>query len=134
MKYIQHFRQNPLRHIFTTPFVLVLIVPLALLDLFVEIYHRICFPCYGLPYIRRSQYIVIDRHRLSYLGPLSKIFCAYCGYANGLLAYMSAIAAATESYFCHIQHEKKAGRHQPTHHQQFLEYGDEKSYEKAKRD
>ena len=107
-----------------------MIVPLVILDIFMEIYHRICFPLYGLGYVSRSSFIKIDRQKLSYLSFLEKLHCAYCGYANGLMAYGVEIAGKTEEYWCGIMHEKREGFHQPKHHETFLEYGDKDSYER----
>ncbi len=69
------------------PVVWSLIVPLVVFDLWFEIYHRICFSLYGLKYVKRRNYIRVDRHKLKYLKWYQKIGCAYCGYANGLLNY-----------------------------------------------
>ena len=45
-----------------------IIIPVALADILVEIYHRICFPLYGMAYVKRSQYIrITDREKLPYL-------------------------------------------------------------------
>ena len=65
------------------------------IDLLLEIYHRICFLLYKLPYVKRSTYIKIDRQKLSYLNWLEKLNCMYCSYANGLFHYASIIAAAS---------------------------------------
>lgn len=55
MDYLNY--RHTIRHLLSTPFIWVMIVPVALADLLGEIYHRICFPLYGLPYVKRSQYI-----------------------------------------------------------------------------
>ena len=49
--------------------------------------------------------------------------CAYCGYANGVLAYATEIASRTEQYWCPVKH---AGRSLGTHdrYRHFLDYGD----------
>jgi hypothetical protein len=39
-----------------------LIVPIALTDLWVTVYQRLCFPIYGIALVRRSAFIVINRH------------------------------------------------------------------------
>lgn len=98
---------------------------MAILEIFGEMYHRICFPLYGLPYVKRSEYIVIDRHKLQYLNWFQKIACVYCGYVNGIFRYASAIAGQTERYWCGIIHSR--GTKQP-HQKNFLPYGDEKAY------
>ena len=72
--------------VLTAPIIYSLIVPLVLLDLFVTIYQAICFPVYGIPKARRRDYLIFDRHHLAYLNALEKFNCAYCSYANGLIA------------------------------------------------
>ncbi len=54
----------------------------------------------------------------------------YCGYANGLLHYVSMIAAETERYWCSIKHQSKKGFREPVHHKDFLKFGDKKALEK----
>lgn len=107
-----------------------MILPIIILDLFLEIYHRICFLLYKLPYVKRSTYIKIDRQKLSYLNWLEKLNCMYCSYANGLFHYASIIAAATETYWCGIQHEKMKGFIPPKHHKDFLPYNDEEAFQR----
>ncbi|MBI4252605.1 hypothetical protein HY623_00265 [Candidatus Uhrbacteria bacterium] len=105
-----------------------LIPPIVILDCLVEIYHRLCFPILGIPLVKRSQYIRIDRHRLSYLSIWEKINCAYCGYANGLIMYAMRIAGETERYWCSIKHKEDPTFTSPPHHQFFLPYADEQSF------
>lgn len=119
------YKKRWFSHLITYPFLFAPLIPMTLTDLITEIYHRISFPLYGLPYIKRSEYIIFDRQRLSYLNWFQKIACVYCGYANGLAAYTGAIAGATEQYWCSIIH--KTGNKQP-HQKNFLPYGDEKAY------
>lgn len=118
-----------LGHIISAPYIYSVIIPVVIADLWIEIYHRICFPLYGLPYIKRGTYIHVDRVKLSYLNPLQKIFCMYCGYVNGVFAYWVQIAAATEKYWCGIQHKKIKNITLPKHHKGFIPYGDEKAFE-----
>lgn len=105
-------------------------IPLVILDVFLEVYHQVGFRLLRIPRVNRWEYIRIDRHKLSYLTPLQKIACAYCGYANGLLPYATQIAAETEKYWCAIMHESKTDDQfrAPTHHKDFLAYGDEMTY------
>lgn len=128
MDYKQH-SDRLFRHLISIPFIWMMIFPLVIMDFFLEIYHRICFPLYGIGLISRSQYIKIDRHRLSYLTLWDKVNCAYCGYANGLTNYAYVIAGETEKYWCGIKHAKQEGFHEPLHHKGFLEYGDKKGFE-----
>lgn len=81
-------------HILVMPLIYSLIIPVFILDFWVEIYHRICFVAYDIPYVKRSKYIKIDRHKLSYLQFYEKLNCVYCGYANGVLHY-TVIAGET---------------------------------------
>jgi len=114
------------RSILSTPIIFSLIVPLIFADIFIEIYHRICFPLYGIPYVKRSHYIrITDREKLPYLKWYEKIACAYCGYANGWLHYASVIAGKTENYFCAITHLEVRGYIPSEHEKSFAKYGDE---------
>lgn len=127
MKYL-YTKRRFLKHIPLLPFLYGAAVLLVLLDLWVEIYHRISFPIYGKPYIKRGQYIKTDRHKLKYLNPIQKINCFYCGYANGLIHYLKKILAETEDYWCGIQHKKSDGFISPSHHKYFIRFGDESAY------
>jgi hypothetical protein len=109
------------------PFIWFLIFPFAILDISVEIYHRICFPLYGIPLVKRSDYIIFDRYKLNYLGEVQKLNCTYCAYMNGLLRYVTEIGAETERYWCAIKHAKEEGRY-PEHHKDFIDYGDESAF------
>lgn len=118
----------PLRSAIATPFIWLMIVPAVILDMFLELYHRVCFPLYGMPYVKRSQYIrITDRAKLPYLAWYEKINCAYCGYVNGLLHYTSVIAGKTESYWCAIAHLEERGYVATEHEKFFAKFGDEAS-------
>lgn len=113
--------------VLTAPVIYSLIVPLVLLDICVSIYHAICFPAYGIEKVKRSDYLIFDRGHLAYLNALEKLNCAYCSYANGLLAYVREIAGRTEAYWCPIKHAKKAiGAHE--HYMGFAAFGDADAY------
>jgi hypothetical protein len=130
MEYKRFHHKRWLRHLFSIPFIWMMLLPLVILDIFMEIYHRICFRLYGVELVVRKQYIRIDRGKLKYLNVYDKVNCMYCGYANGLMHYSSEIAACTEKYWCGIKHQQGTGFKPPEHHKDFLEYGDEKSYKK----
>lgn len=119
--------KNPiLIYLVAGPLIWLMIVPVVIADIFVEIYHRICFPIYGIPYVKRSQYIrILDREKLPYLSWGEKIGCAYCGYVNGWLHYASVIAGRTENYFCAIKHLEDRGYIPSEHEKSFVKYGDE---------
>ena len=115
--------------IVTAPVIYALIVPLVLLDLFVTIYQAVCFPVYGIPKVRRGDYLVFDRYHLAYLNALEKLNCAYCSYANGLIAYVREIAGRTEQYWCPIKHARRViGAH--PRYAMFEDYGDADGYRK----
>jgi hypothetical protein len=103
-------------------------IPLVILDIGLEIFHRVCFRLCHIPYVKRSRFIKIDRQKLSYLKWFEKLNCAYCGYANGLLQYAVAIGAETEKYWCGIMHAKYKDFKPPKHHKDFLPYGDEQAF------
>ena len=100
------FGANPLV-VLTAPVIYVGIVPFVLLDIFVSIFQAVCFPIYGIAKIKRADYLVFDRHHLAYLNALEKLNCAYCSYANGIIAFTREIAARTEQYWCPIKHARR---------------------------
>ncbi len=115
-----------LKHIIATPFIWMMIVPVVLSDICIEIYHRVCFPLYGYPYVKRSDYIrIVDRAKLPYLSWAERLGCAYCGYVNGWLHYASVIAGKTEHYWCAIAHLEERGYVPAEHEKDFVKYGDE---------
>jgi hypothetical protein len=116
------------QNLITGPVIYGMIVPLAILDLFVTLYQASCFPIYRIAKVRRSDYIVLDRHQLEYLNAFEKFHCSYCAYASGLIAYVYEIVARTEQYFCPIKHARKIlGTHSRYRH--FLDYGEAEDYE-----
>jgi len=61
--------------------------------------------------------------RVAYLNGIGRFHCNYCGYASGLMAYLTEIIARTGQYFCPIKHAHKIlGTH--GHYTGFLEHGD----------
>jgi len=113
--------------VLTAPVIYALIVPLALLDLFVTLYQAVCFPVYGIPRVRRRDFIVIDRQHLAYLNGLQKLNCIYCGYANGLIAWVREVAARTEAYWCPIKHAHRVAEPH-SHYPAFVDFGDERAF------
>lgn len=111
----------------TTPVIYACFLPIVLLDLICSLYQWICFPIYGIPYVRRREYVSFDRHHLQYLNLIEKINCEYCAYANGVLNYVVEIAARTEQYWCPIKHYRCV---KCTHkrYRHFLDFGDAEGY------
>ncbi len=113
--------------VLTAPVIYAGIVPFALLDLFVTVYQRICFPAYGIERVRRADYLIFDRHHLGYLNAIEKLNCAYCSYANGVVAYAREIAGRTEQHWCPIKHARRAvGAHDL--YARFPDFGDAEAY------
>ncbi|MFH1649940.1 MAG: hypothetical protein ABIA93_05300 [Candidatus Woesearchaeota archaeon] len=131
MDQLKH-KERRFKHFISIPIIYSVFIAIVILDIWTEIYHRICFPLYGLPYVKRRNYILIDRHKLKYLSFGRKIACIYCGYANGVAHYLTEIAGQTEKYWCGIMHHKKKGFIAPEHHASFLRYNDKKQFEKFK--
>lgn len=116
------------QNLLTGPVIYSMIIPLAILDLFVTIYQAVCFPVYGIAKVQRASYIVLDRQQLEYLNFIEKFHCSYCAYGSGLIAYVYEIVARTEEYFCPIKHARRIlGTH--SHYPRFLDYGDAADYE-----
>lgn len=107
----------------TMPVIYGAAIPLVLFDLCVSLYQLLCFPVYGIPRVKRADYIVFDHHHLAYLNIIEKAHCLYCSYGIGMLAYTSEIVARTEQYFCPIKHARKVlSSH--SRYDYFLDYGD----------
>ena len=111
----------------TAPVIYGLIVPMLILDLAVTLYMWICFPVYGIARVRRRDYILIDRHHLAYLNGLQKLNCVYCGYGNGLFAFVHEVAGRTEAYWCPIKHASRV-RAPHSQYSGFLDYGEEEDF------
>jgi len=123
----KHLRTTRLLVILSSPLIYACVLPFLLLDVSVAIFQLVCFPIYGIPRVRRKDYLVFDRGRLAYLNTIEKIGCIYCSYVNGLLALLTEIAARTEQYFCPIKHAHRLAQ---THSRygKFLPYGDARAY------
>jgi len=122
-------RESSPLNILTAPIIYSLIVPVAVLDLWVSAYQRVCFPIYGIARVKRSGYIVFDRHHLAYLNAIEKGNCMFCSYANGVFAYVREIAGRTEQYWCPIRHGKRVRAPHP-HYHDFVDFGDAEGYRK----
>ena len=125
---VSHFlAQSSFGTMVTAPVIYSLIVPLALLDIWVWLYQAICFRVYGIPRVRRSDYILFDRQHLAYLNWIEALNCMFCAYGNGVVAYVREVSSLTEQYWCPIKHALKV--HDPhQRYYQFLEYGDADGY------
>ncbi|MCJ7617899.1 MAG: hypothetical protein MUO43_15325 [Desulfobacterales bacterium] len=124
-----YLSEAELLNILTAPVIWSFIFPALFMDLAVTFYQAICFRAYGIPRVKRNKYIVIDRHSLSYLNGIEKLNCAYCGYFNGLIAYVQEVAARTEQHWCPIKHARRTALIH-SRYGKFFEYGDGDGYRK----
>jgi hypothetical protein len=125
-----YIRNGSILSLLLAPVIYSLIVPFVVLDAWVCLYQRVCFPIYGIPRVSRRAYFVLDRHTLSYLNGIEKMNCTYCSYANGLLAFVREVAARTEQYWCPIKHARAI----PDPHdryQAFFDFGDAEAYRRG---
>jgi hypothetical protein len=129
MSIARFLRESDLRSTLSAPIIYSAVIPFLLLDAWISIYQRICFPIYGIPRVRRADYIIMDRWRLAYLNTIEKANCEYCSYANGLIAYVREVAARTEQYWCPIKHARRV--HAPhSRYRHFVDYGDAEGYKR----
>ena len=127
---VPYVLRGDLATVATSPVIYSLIVPFVILDLWVSFYQAVCFRAWRVTRVRRRDYFRIDRRKLGYLNGLEKANCVYCSYVNGVVAYVGAIAARTEQYWCPIRdgrpaeqrHERYAG---------FVPYGDGAAYRRT---
>ena len=124
---LRFLRESSIPNLLTTPVIYGMIVPIVVLDLSFSVYQAICFRVYGIARVRRSDYVVMDRHHLAYLNVIEKLNCEYCGYANGVFAYVREIAARTEQYWCPIRHARRIPAPH-TRYRSFVDYGDAQGY------
>ena len=117
-------------NILTAPIIYSGLIPFLALDLFLYLYQATCFPIYGIPKIKRAEYLIFDREDLPYLNIIEKFNCFYCSYGNGLFGYAREIAARTEQYWCPIKHARRI-KAAHDRYPRFFEYGDAESYSKG---
>ncbi|HIJ89397.1 MAG: hypothetical protein OEV89_00880 [Desulfobulbaceae bacterium] len=125
----RYLSEASLFNLLTAPLIWFMLIPALFLDLSVTSFQAVCFRVYNIPRVKRQRYIVIDRQALAYLNGIEKLNCVYCGYFNGLIAYVQEVAARTEQYWCPIKHARRlAAMH--SRYGKFLEYGDAEGYRK----
>lgn len=118
---------SEVRHLLSAPFIYSMIVPAAVLDLFLTMYQYTAFPLYGIERVKRGDHIVFDRRFLGYLNWIQKLNCLYCSYVNGLFAYAVEIGGRTERYWCPIKYARKM---ENTHrlYAEFADFGDARGF------
>lgn len=124
---LRFLRSSRLPVLLTAPIIYAGFVPFVFVDVFVTLYQAICCPVYGIPKVKRGDYMVFDRADLPYLNAIERFNCFYCSYGNGVAAYLREVAARTEQYWCPIKHARRiVAAHE--HYPRFFEYGDAESY------
>ena len=125
----RYLRESDVPSMLSAPIVYSVLLPFMLIDLWVSLYQRICFPIYGIARVRRADYIAVDRWKLAYLNTIEKANCDYCGYVNGLLSYVREVSARTEQYWCPIKHARRVRAPHPRY-KHFVDYGDAEGYKR----
>ncbi len=128
-------KENIFRYLMDTPFLYFLSVPVIwaclipafFLDIAVSLFQAICFPIYKIPKVKRSEYIIVDRHKLGYLNIIEKANCWYCSYFNGLMGYVFEIGGRTEQFWCPIRHASRM-KSMHEYYKNFVNYGDSKDF------
>jgi hypothetical protein len=114
------------------PLLFACVLPAALFDAAVAFYQKVCFPVYGIPQVRRGDYIVSDREAFSGLPLLERLSAAAIGYVRGVLAFTGEAAGRTEQFWCPIKHARAlAGVH--SRYDRFFDFGDETAWREGLR-
>ncbi len=122
-----YLKSSRLSVVATAPLIYSGWIAFALLDLFVSVYQAVCFPIYGIPKARRSDFVVFDRSDLPYLNAIEKFNCLYCSYGNGVVAFAREVASRTEQYWCPIKHARRV-RSTHDRYPMFFEHGDAEAF------
>lgn len=116
-----------LKMLIAAPFIYMMFIPAVVMHLFLFVYQQTAFRLLGIPLVRVSDHILMDRLHLSYLNSIEKFNCIYCSYFNGLVSYCREIAGRTERYWCPIKYAKRV--HEPhSHYEHFSEYLDAEGF------
>jgi len=129
-KWSDYVYDSGLMIVLTIPIIWLALIPAALMDAAICLYQLVCFPVYGIPRVKRSDYVIMDRHKLRYLNWIEKFNCAYCSYFNGLLAFVTEVAARTEQYWCPVRHARPL-KEVHSRYRHFFDYGDAQAYRKG---
>jgi hypothetical protein len=129
-RWSQYVYESGVLMILTIPVIWSALIPVLIMDAVAAAYQFTCFPVYGIPRVKRRDYVVLDRYSLGYLNWIEKLNCTYCGYFNGVMAYVSEVAARTEQYWCPVRHARPV-RAVHGRYRHFFEYGDAEGYRKG---
>lgn len=121
---------SEIRHIISIPFIYMMIIPAVILDIFLFVFQQTCFRLYGIPLVKRKEFLSTERKHLDYLNWIEKINCLYCSYVNWMFSYAVEVWGRTEKYWCPIKHAKKNNTfHNWQDH--FADYWDGEGFKKA---
>lgn len=123
----RYFRDARFRNLVVSFGIYIMFFPVVVIDLLLFLFQSAVFPLLDLEKVPRSEFVVIDRHKLQYLNLFEKLGCVYCSYANGVAAYFSEVAGATESYYCPIKHARRIRKPHAYYHE-FVPYGKAEEY------
>ena len=127
---IRYVLSSQIRHIISMPFIYSMIIPALFLDIFLFIFQNTCFRLYGIPLVKRKDYISSERKHLDYLNWIQKINCLYCSYVNWIFSFAVEIGWRTEKYWCPIKHARKNNTfHNWQDH--FADYWDAEGFQEA---
>lgn len=100
---------NPLALFIAASSIFSMVIPVLIVDISLFFYQTVYFGLMGIPKIKRSEFVGIDRWDFTKLNIVQRISCAYCDYANGVIDYAKTVARQTELYNCAIKysHAKK---------------------------
>lgn len=71
----------------------------------VWVYQNLYFSILDIPKVNKRDYVTFDRLKLHKLNIGQKMGCVYCQYANGIAAWVKAVANRTEIYSCAIKRQ-----------------------------
>ena len=128
----RYFSRARWSYLITIPTIIMMVIPAFILDITATLYQTINFKAYEIPLLQRKKFIFLDRHALKYLNFMEKFFCVYCGYFNGVMQYVSEIAARTEEFWCPIKHSQKIG-FEHKRYTNYLAYGDGLDYHEKRK-
>jgi len=105
------------------------LIPILLLDIFIEVYHHTCFPSYSIRYVRRREYIIT-------IAIVCNISTASKGFTVSTVVRQPASSPTPRrsqpvpnSTGCPIKHAEHATTTHSRYHN-FVPYGDAENYQR----
>lgn len=107
------------------PIIYVMFIPIVFFDLATTVYQAICFRAYGIPRVARRKHVRLFSRGRKMITLLDRFNCAYCTYANGVVAYARAVLIETEKYWCPIKYQARKDFTPPHPHDDYAGTDDE---------